>query len=84
MTGDKLNADECDELSRGFCIDCGHRGFVLGPRGGAAINIECGDVACRARFNVSSFSDHHGIAFAQRIPKQSEGGPDWDDIRREH
>ena len=35
---------------------CGYRGFVLGPRGYNSTNIECGNVACRARFNVSQFS----------------------------
>ena len=63
-------------ITRGNCPDCGYRGFVLGPRGGASINIECGNLACRARFNVTA-ARNHWIVFAQRIPRESEGGSNW-------
>lgn len=65
-------------LNAGHCPDCNHRGFVLGPRGGSAINIECGNLECRSRFNVSAGLYSHRILLAQRIAKQSEGGSDWD------
>jgi len=64
-------------LDEGFCIDCGHRGFILGPRGGAGMNIECGSLSCRARYNVAQFPFSHHIVMAQRLPRQSEGGADW-------
>jgi hypothetical protein len=34
MTG-MLSDDDVAKLDAGYCLDCGHRGFVLGPRGGA-------------------------------------------------
>ena len=73
-----LSDKERLSLTRGHCPDCGYRGFVLGPRGGAAINIECGNTACRARFNVSSFAHWHGVAMGERIPKEAKGGSNWD------
>ena len=45
--------DLAGEISKGRCPDCGQRGFVLGPRGGSAQNIECASLACRSRFNVA-------------------------------
>jgi hypothetical protein len=66
-------------IADGYCPDCRHRGFVLGPRGGASQNIECGNLACRARFNITpAFMDSSGMfAFCHRIEKESEGGSDW-------
>lgn len=66
-------------MSDGYCPDCGHRGFILGPRGGSAINIECG--GCGARFNVAQGIGSHRLAMAHRIPKASEGGSDWSKLR---
>lgn len=57
-------------INRGNCPDCGSRGFVLGPRGGAAINVECASTACRSRFNVTTFGPQ--VVLAQRI---DNGGP---------
>jgi hypothetical protein len=64
-------------IDAGHCPDCNHRGFLLGPRAGVTLNIECGNRQCRARFNVTAGLESHHIIFAERIPKQSEGGPDW-------
>jgi hypothetical protein len=64
-------------LDSGHCPDCNHRGFIFGPRGGNSTNIECGNLDCRARFNVGQVSKSHHVMFAHRIPKQSEGGADW-------
>ena len=47
----------CESIGRGHCPDCNYRGFVLGPRGGAAQNIECGNVECRHKFNVVIFGN---------------------------
>jgi len=67
-------------IGAGFCPDCGYRGFVLGPRGGAAINIECGNVECRARFNITSHPHNHAfIVFCDRLPKEGEGGATWNE-----
>ena len=62
-------------MSDGYCPDCGHRGFVLGPRGGAAINIECG--GCGARFTVAQGLGTHRFVMGHRIEKESEGGASW-------
>lgn len=62
-------------ITRGHCPDCNHRGFVLGPRGGVAQNIECGNLDCRARFNVCVYAGQ--AVFAQRIPREREGGSRW-------
>jgi len=72
-----LDNDDAELIGDGYCPDCGNRGFVLGPRGGASINIECANNACRARFNVTPLPHSHRPAFVERIPKQSEGGSDW-------
>jgi hypothetical protein len=64
-------------IDSGHCPDCRHRGFVMGPRGGSSTNIECGNLECRARFNVAQASVSHHVVMAHRIPKQSEGGSDW-------
>lgn len=58
-------------VQRGYCPDCRHRGFLLGPRGGAAINIECGNLECRSRFNVTPMG--WGVmVFVERIPRATE------------
>jgi len=44
-----------DILTAGQCPTCGKRGFVLGPRGGQSINIECANLKCRVRFNVATY-----------------------------
>jgi len=60
-------------LECGHCPDCGYRGFVIGPQGGMAINIECG--GCRNRFNVSYFGGQ--VVMAHRLESRAEGGPEW-------
>jgi hypothetical protein len=65
-----------DALNRGCCPDCNRRGFVLGPKGGAAQNIECANLECRSRFNVTSGMTME-LIFAQRIPSEAEGGSLW-------
>jgi hypothetical protein len=72
-----LNDDQIEKIDKGHCPDCGHRGFIIGPRGGASVNIECGNTDCRARFNVAQRPMSHHIAGGHRIEKQSEGGSDW-------
>jgi hypothetical protein len=62
-------------LTSGHCPACKERGFVLGPKGGVAQNIECASLACRARFNVTSFGGD--VLMAQPIPRESEGGSRW-------
>jgi hypothetical protein len=62
-------------ISAGYCPDCSYRGFVLGPRGGVAQNIECGNVRCRARFNVTIWSSE--VVLVQRIEREGDGGPVW-------
>lgn len=62
-------------LSAGRCPVCKYRGFVIGPQGGMSINIECGNIDCRARFNAVFYGGH--CLMAQSIPKESEGGGPW-------
>lgn len=71
----QLTDDERALIARGLCPDCGYRGFVLGPRGGLAINIECGALDCRSRFNVTMFAGD--CVFGERIPKETDGGSTW-------
>jgi hypothetical protein len=74
-----MNDDDlANKINDGHCPDCDYRGFIIGPRGGAAINIECASLDCRSRFNVVNFGGR--IMMAQRIPKQSDGGSDWQNI----
>lgn len=56
-------------LSRGCCPVCFHRGFVIGPQGAKATNVECANLACRARFNVVWFSGKAMMGHA--IPSDS-------------
>jgi hypothetical protein len=72
-----LTENEIARINAGRCPDCGYRGFVFGPRGGASTNIECGNVACRARFNVAQMAVSHHVVMGHRIERQSEGGADW-------
>jgi len=62
-------------INKGLCPDCGYRGFIIGPQGGLNTNIECGNIRCRARFNVATYGST--IFFAERIPKLGEGGVPW-------
>lgn len=64
-----------DAIDSGHCPDCGHRGFVLGPQGGMAINVECGNLRCRHRFNVTNWMGR--TAFVERLPSVAEGGAVW-------
>jgi hypothetical protein len=68
-------AEEIDRLNAGRCPDCNYRGFVLGPRGGSAQNIECGNLNCRARFNVTIYASR--VVMAQRIERRRDGGAIW-------
>jgi hypothetical protein len=67
--------DAARKISEGLCPDCGYRGFILGPRGGAAMNIECGSLECRSRWNVTQISGE--VVFCHRIPREREGGAKW-------
>lgn len=69
-------------ITNGHCPECAHRGFVIGPRGGDALNIECGNLLCRARFNVSAYAGT--ILFAHVIPRESEGGARWPSAPKGH
>ena len=63
------------EIDKGRCPDCGYRGFVLGPKGGAAQNVECGNVECRSRFNITVYGSE--VMLVQRIGKAGDGSPVW-------
>jgi transcription elongation factor Elf1 len=72
----RLSKPEVERINAGYCPDCGHRGFVLGPRGGMSTNIECG--GCGSRFNIAQTSvSHHVVLWGERIPRLDEGGTDW-------
>lgn len=75
MTYGEVGKSAREKLTAGNCPTCGYRGFVIGPRGGAAQNVECGNVDCRARFNVTHFGGK--IVMAQAIERESEGGSIW-------
>jgi hypothetical protein len=64
-----LDQISMDVLTAGNCPGCGHRGFVLGPQGGQAINIECANLQCRQRYNVATYSGR--VMMAQSIPRTS-------------
>jgi hypothetical protein len=64
-----LTEEQCALISRGYCPDCTHAGFRIGPRGGPALNIEC--MGCHSRFNVLHVSG--AILMAQRI----DAGGEW-------
>jgi hypothetical protein len=69
-----LTAEQIAAINRGRCPDCNHRGFVLGPRGGASVNIECGNLECLSRFNVAQNPYSHHMLVGHRIEKRGEGG----------
>ena len=71
----ELTDRETDSIRLGHCPVCNYRGFLLGPRGGIAQNIECASLECRARFNVVRLPD--GAICGQRINSEAEGGTDW-------
>jgi hypothetical protein len=75
MTGDQLPQHALDTLTRGHCPVCEQRGFIIGPQGGAAINIECAFLDCRARFNVVMFGGR--CLMAQEIECEAQGGSVW-------
>jgi hypothetical protein len=70
-----VSKEEHETLQRGDCPVCQQRGFVVGPIGGNNINIECANLSCRERFNVTMFSG--AVIHAHRIEKRSEGGHAW-------
>lgn len=71
----EVSEQERSLLNHGVCPNCGNRGFVIGPRGGINLNIECASISCRARFNVALFAG--AVQHAQRIEKRADGGPPW-------
>jgi hypothetical protein len=72
---DELGPDDLALISAGNCPICGNRGFVIGPAGGAALNVECSSLPCRARYNVVYFSGR--ALMAHPIPREDEGGSVW-------
>lgn len=70
-----LGDEQMAAINKGHCPDCNHRGFVLGPRGGAAQNLECG--GCANRFNVAVLPASHHVVLGHRIPRGDQGGGDW-------
>jgi hypothetical protein len=70
-----LTTPQLRRIGQGHCPDCGHRGFVIGPQGGININIECGNLACRSRFNAAFYGG--SVVTAHRIESRAEGGPAW-------
>lgn len=70
-----LTDDQVQRIGNGYCPDCSHRGFVLGPRGGNAMNIECGNIECRSRFNIVQGPFSHRALFAHRLPNSKD--QDW-------
>lgn len=72
---DRLSDTDLTKMTKGHCPECGYRGFVLGPRGGVALNVECGNVECRMRYNVLNVSGQ--IVMGSTIPRESEGGAAW-------
>lgn len=73
----ELTDDAKVQLGKGHCPACGYRGFILGPRGGVAINIECGNLDCRARYNVVPYGGV--MLYAETIDREAEGGANWND-----
>jgi len=74
-THEHLSDAALEAISKGDCPSCGHRGFVIGPWGGASINIECANPRCRERFNVTLVS---GTALiGQSIEREIDGGSEW-------
>jgi hypothetical protein len=72
---DTMGTAELRRIGQGHCPDCNHRGFCIGPQAGLNINIECGNLDCRARFNVAFYAS--SVVTGHRLPKASEGGDSW-------
>lgn len=49
--GESLTDYERGRVKADRCPDCGHEGFLGGPRGGMARNFKCANEACGSRFN---------------------------------
>lgn len=49
--GESLTDYERGRVKAGRCPDCGHEGFLAGPRGGMAQNFACANDDCGSRFN---------------------------------
>lgn len=43
---------EQELLNKGICPDCNGQRFLEGPHGGLAVNIQCANTNCEARFNI--------------------------------
>jgi hypothetical protein len=69
-------SDDLDSLACGVCPDCRSARWYLGPRGGAARNIEC--AGCASRFNVTLLVHEGVLVFHERIPRGGRAGPYWD------
>lgn len=39
------------------CLECGHSGFLFGPRGGMCINVKCGN--CGEKYNLLEVNDRY-------------------------
>lgn len=72
---DNLPDADLFAITRGRCPRCKSRGFVIGPQGGAATNIECASLDCRRRYNVVFFGGR--CLMAQVIPSEADGGSEW-------
>lgn len=85
--GPMINDADLKTISKGCCPACRKRGFVIGPAGGASLNIECANTRCRDRYNVVFISGtamigHHlgngatGIAWpSEPIPRPAPEEP---------
>ena len=62
-------------LTTNRCPDCGGTDWRLGPRDGLVRDVECR--TCKARFNMTGCEG--ALLWAQRIPKEIDGGPTWSD-----
>lgn len=72
--GAQLEESELKTISKGYCPACRMRGFVIGPAGGAMLNIECAHIRCRDRFNILFVS---GKAMIGHRLGNGATGPDW-------
>jgi len=48
---EKVTESELKSIKENKCPDCGHEGFLGGPRGGACENFKCANSDCGSRFN---------------------------------
>ena len=74
MTGS--SDDDLDALTHGVCPDCQGVRWYLGPRGGAARNIEC--AGCGSRFNVTPLPREGILVFCHRIERGDRTGAFWE------